>query len=1039
MGIRRRRRKLTTLMSRLDQRLKSVELRPISLLSSDEVAAAVESGQPTGGPETIVSASAPWQFKKVHDGYVYSKSVTGLKEDRVELYFESDPGAEVGSRLEVSGIHWASNSVLDVSGDNFTLSSIDTPPWTERPAYRHNPENDQLSGVTITHAYYFKPESDAPATWTTRRRLQTRRLVDTFSITDTTVTLVMNAVHKFEVGDVIFVDIFEADSRAYGIDGLFRVTAVTSNTIEYELLAGVDTPTGTITPDSDVYVFPVAREWAQVGSIWVDSANNKTYYWDGIRWNDYTPSTDVGKDGDPPAAPTGFTVTSEAAVFGATSEPYAKVALSWTPPTLTSQGEELTDLAGYKIKWRRSPSEDFRSKILFEPEISSYTFDDDVRLAQNETYYFELYAFDSGQQDSAAATATHTTPKRTGNLSLYGPTNPVAVSRLGTIKVEWDGKLKTGATTAIAAPSDVVSLNIYVSLTPNFDIADADYVKRTRVFGSDGGFDVFTDLSYSTDYHIKITVSNSSGVESLPSAEVIAQVLPLVNTDLIANTLTTWPFAGQVVSANALLDGSVSASKILGGAVQAQALAANAVTSLAIAANAVTSAAIAANAVTGPAIASSAITAGKIAAGAVTAVSIAAGAITSEKITAGAIGAQQIAADAITADKISAGAIGADEIAAGAIVAGKLAAGAVTAGTIAALAIEAGQIAANAITAQKIEAGAITAVKIAAEAVEASKIAAGAITADKIAADMVLASLIRLQDTDPSLGRIELRGTGANRGIVAFKNSGGGAANATFRLYTANGEAYLKDTFIDGDVTVSGGRIVAGSTIVSSGLVSGGIIRTSGSGKRVEMRDDTNSLRFYNSSGQVAGEIEGLTLGARFDSVLGAYLQVGGGVTAGSGTTPAISVTSSGLTLLVAPTTTFAANMRRPDAGNVIQVVSSDLRIKENVLTITDGINVISQLNPVTFNSKVDDTDKVISGFLAQDVANIFPVDSHTVVTEIEGTVPPVENAESLNFENNPLLSLNHIELIPYLTKAIQELVEKNSELENRIATLEGN
>jgi hypothetical protein len=1014
-------------MSRLEQRVRSVELRSTNLLTSSEIAAAVEIGVPSDGPETVVSASAPYQFKKIQDAYVYPKALTGLSSDRVEIYLEVDTGAAVGDRIEISGIHWATSSPIDVTSDNFTVLATDTPPWDGRKSYMHDPTEDQLSGVTISNTYYFQPETAAPQTWSTRRRLQTRRLVDSFSVTDTTVTLTMNATHHFEVGDVIYVDIYSEDSRAYGVDGLFRVTAVDSTVIEYELDAGVDTPTGDITPVTPVYVFPVAREWAQDGSIWVDSSSNKTYYWDGLRWTEYTPSTQVEADGDPPAPPTSLSVSSTATLVGATYTPRAEVTLSWTAPTQTAAGEELTDLAGYKIRWRRGSSEDWRSVSVFDSTISSYTFAEDVSFQQNTAYSFQLYAFDSGLQDSTAATASHTTAKSAGDHSIYKPTLPVVTSRLGTITVTWDGKLDTGSG-EITAPSSIVSLNIYMSTSSGFTPSETNLYKKVRVFGSDGGFDVITDLTYNTTYYFIISVSDTAGVESpYSSPQVAAQISPLVDTDIIYSTLNNWPFADGLVSASALADGSVSAAKLLDGAVEANKLKANAVTSLAIAANAVTAASIAANAVTGPAIASSAITAGKIAAGAVTATTIASGAITSDKITAGAIGATQIAADAITADKISAGAIGADEIAAGAIIAGKIGADAVTAATIAAGAITAGKISTNAITADKIEAGAITAVKISSSAITADKIEAGAITAAKIAAeaitaeklqaDLVLTSLIK---TGPAgTARIEIRGSNiANPGIVSFKGDG----STAFRLYS-NGISYLDDIIVD--------------TASVSGTITGGTIRTAASGQRVQMQGSTNSLRFYNSSGAIAGEIEGQTLGARFDSSLGAFIQVGGGVTMGSGSTTATSVNSSGLVLLVAPTTTFAANLRRPDAGNVIQVVSSDLRIKENVFSITDGISVVNQLNPVTFNSKVDGTDKVVSGFLAQDVANILPVETYTAVTEVEGTIPDFDGVNPEDFEESPLLSLNHIELLPYLTKAIQELIQKNSDLENRIATLE--
>lgn len=948
MGIRRRRRKLTTLLGRMEQRVRSVELRPINLLTSSEVATAVVIGAPATSPETVVGAAAPYQFKKVHDAYIYPKALTGLSEDRVEIYTEADTGAAVNERIEVSGIHYGSSEPIDVTSDNFTLKNIDEPNWSGRPSYKHDPTQDQLAGVTISHAYEFKPETAAPQTWSTRRRLQTRRKVDSFEISaapNSTVTLTMNATHHFEVGDIIFVDIFSESSAAYGSDGLFEITAVTGTTIEYVLSAGVDVAvSSTDVSTADVYVFPVVREWAQDGSIWVNSSNNTTYYWDGIRWVEYTPSTSVGQDGDPPAPPTGLNITSTATLFGANYQAYATVTLSWTAPTLTADGSTLTDLAGYKVRWRRSTLEDWREKQILNPTATSYTLDDDVLLAQNTLYYFELYAFDSGQQLSTAATGTHTTAQSANDHTVYPPTAPTLTSRLGTITVAWDGNLTTGVV-SVAAPDSIQFMNVYLSTSSGFTPSSSNFHEKVRVFGTDGGFTVLTDLTYGTSYYVKITVIDSAGVESSASAQATAQVQPLVDADIASSALSNWPFNSATVPAGALASGAINASNMFGNDVVVQS-----------------------------AIAANAIGANEIAAGAIIAGKIGANAVTANEIQAGSITAVKIATNAVTADKVEAGAI------------------------------TAVKISSSAITSDKIDAGAVT----------AAKIGAGEVTASKLESDLLLSDVIKT-GTSPN-ARIEIRGANhANPGIVSFDGSGG----TTFRFYS-NGVSYLDDVTVAGTLT-------------------GGIIRTSSSGQRVEMRDSTNSLRFYNSGGSVAGEIEGGLLGARFDSVLGSFVNVGGAVSMGSGTTTATSVNSGGLTLLVAPTTTFSANLRRPDAGNAIQVVSSDLRIKENVFTITDGIDVVSQLVPVTFNSKVDNTDKLISGFLAQDVANVFPSNSYTVVTEVEGTIPPLENVESLDFENNPLLSLNHVELIPYLTKAIQELVQKNSELEARIATLEGN
>ena len=957
MGIRKRRRKLTTLMSRLDQRVKSVELRPISLLSQAEVEAAVAAGTVSQGPTAVLAGDAP-VFIKIEDAYIYPKKYTGT-EDRVEIYVESDLGVSVGDTLQISGIHGTQNNTVDVDGDSFEVKHVDTPPWDNRTlpgGAKHDPSTDQRTGVTISNTYSVKPEGTVPTTWSNYYRLQTKRQVDTYAISGTTVTLTMNSAHKFVEGDIVYINIYEADSRAYGIDGLFTITSVPdTSTIVYTLDAGVDSPVSATTPDYDVYVFPVAKKYLAVGSTWADSSNNKIYYWDGIRWVDYSTVANPVRDGDPPAPPTSLSLSDTPKVYGPSYTAYSEVVASWTAPTLTAGGEELTDLVGYKFKWRTSTSAPWTELDILNPNLTSYTFDQSAAFQQGTTYYFELYALDSGLQASTAATANITTQQKTGDHTTYPPTNPTATSRLGTITVTWDGRLKTGTSTSIPASSDIKILNIYVSTVNGFTPSSTTLAKSVRVFGSDGGFDVLTDLTYGTSYYIRISLTNSSGVEGSPSAQVTAQVQPLVDADLVTSALSEWPFNGGVVPAGALADGSLNASSLFGP-------------------------------------------------------------------------------DVITQSAISAGAIGANEIAAGAIIAGKIGASAVTAATIASGAITADKISSNAITADKIEAGAITAVKISssaitsdkidAGAITAAKISAGAITASKLESNLVLSDLIIVGTaytgsiSDP--GRIEIRGANqSNPGIVAFKNGAAGATNATFRLYTGNGIAYLKDTFIDGNVT----------------MASGGVIRTDVVGNtRVEIQDSTPAVDFYSGSTRI-GRISPASTGLRIYGSGTAYMQV----TAGTVNADNSSFSADGIhsyarlsQSLWTDTGTGAYTVNRNASGQLVPT-SSDRRLKTNITSIDGALSKINQLDPVLFNWALDSSNPVKTpGLIAQDVANVFSEDEVFIVYRQDD--PGAEG----DYVDDPKRGMEYINLVPYLIKSIQELSAKNDELQARLDALEG-
>lgn len=587
MGIRRRRRRLSNLMGRLDQRVRSVELRPINLLTSGEISSAVEIGAPAQGPETVVSASAPWQFRKVQDAYVYPKGVTGLSTDRVEIYLESDLGAAVDDRIEVSGIHWASSEPIDVDSDNFTVLATASPPWDDRASYMHDPTQDQLSGVTISNSYYFKPETAAPTSWTSRRRLQTRRKVDSYEISaapGSTVTLTMNAVHHFEVGDIVNVGIFSENSTAYGVDGLFEISAVSSTTIEYVLAAGVDTAVpSTDVSSADVYVFPVAREWAQDGSIWVDSANNETYYWDGIRWVDYTPGAVPG-DGDPPSPPTSLTATAEMNYSNGGTTGVIQVTLSWTAPTTTEAGAELTDLAAYKIKYREGVSGEWIPwPTIGDPTISSYTFGTVGTFKKETTYYFQLVASDSGGEDSTAATANVLTPaKADTNLEDVRPADLTAdPPYLGTVTLYWQGSVENSIGGSEDNPDGLYYVEIHRSTSSTFTASDSTRIGTVVAVPNAKFVDGSLSEAYGTTFYYRAVIVDGNGTKSLQSDPPLA-VTAQSNVDVsviqgIIDAANIVP--GTIVTGEDIIGINITGDLIRGNTINANLIEANSITS----------------------------------------------------------------------------------------------------------------------------------------------------------------------------------------------------------------------------------------------------------------------------------------------------------------------------------------------------------------------------------------------------------------------------------------------------------------------------
>jgi len=99
-------------------------------------------------------------------------------------------------------------------------------------------------------------------------------------------------------------------------------------------------------------------------------------------------------------------------------------------------------------------------------------------------------------------------------------------------------------------------------------------------------------------------------------------------------------------------------------------------------------------------------------------------------------------------------------------------------------------------------------------------------------------------------------------------------------------------------------------------------------------------------------------------------------------------------------------NDQNLDAGNKIYAVehitTSDRRLKDNIKKIESSLDVLMQLNPVSFNWKKD--NKPSMGLIAQEVYSILP--------------------DTVSKSDSGYLSINYTQMIPVVIKAVQELYE---------------
>jgi hypothetical protein len=113
--------------------------------------------------------------------------------------------------------------------------------------------------------------------------------------------------------------------------------------------------------------------------------------------------------------------------------------------------------------------------------------------------------------------------------------------------------------------------------------------------------------------------------------------------------------------------------------------------------------------------------------------------------------------------------------------------------------------------------------------------------------------------------------------------------------------------------------------------------------------------------------------------------------------------------------------------GAAAYVNGSDERIKEDIAPITSGLDVVTKLNPVTYRYKKDwsNDQNIQTGFIAQELLVAMEDKNYVNGIVLQGGS---EGYYSVAYQN----------IIPLLTKAIQEQQAMIDELKAKVAALEG-
>ena len=111
------------------------------------------------------------------------------------------------------------------------------------------------------------------------------------------------------------------------------------------------------------------------------------------------------------------------------------------------------------------------------------------------------------------------------------------------------------------------------------------------------------------------------------------------------------------------------------------------------------------------------------------------------------------------------------------------------------------------------------------------------------------------------------------------------------------------------------------------------------------------------------------------------------------------------------------------NTSSVTYSTSSDYRLKENIVPLTGAVNRLNQLQVRRFNFTAD-PDTTVDGFIAHEAQEVVP-------ECVTGTKDEVDD------EGNPVYQgIDQSKLVPLLTAALQEAIERIETLETEVAAL---
>jgi len=123
-------------------------------------------------------------------------------------------------------------------------------------------------------------------------------------------------------------------------------------------------------------------------------------------------------------------------------------------------------------------------------------------------------------------------------------------------------------------------------------------------------------------------------------------------------------------------------------------------------------------------------------------------------------------------------------------------------------------------------------------------------------------------------------------------------------------------------------------------------------------------------------------------------------------------------------------------------VTNSDYRLKENEVSISDGITRLKQLKPYRFKWKTSGNE--VDGFFAHETQTVVPEsivgtkdETEDILYVAEDTIPEGKSVGDVKETVPKYQGIDQAKLVPLLTAALQEAITKIETLETKVAALE--